>query len=98
MHVSRSLVSESATPWTVACQASLPVGFCRQEYWTGFSSAGDLPNPAIEPTSPTLQADFLPSEPPGKPSYMYTVDYYSAVKNNEVLPFAATWIELENTR
>ena len=92
MHVSRSVVSESVTPWTVACQASLPVGFCRQEYWSGlpFSSAGDLPNPAIEPGSPTFQADSLPSEPPGKPSYMCTVDYYSAIKKNEVLPFAAT--------
>ena len=92
MHVSCSVVSESVTPWTVACQASLPMGFCRQEYWSGlpFSSAGDLPNPVIEPGSPTLQADSLPSEPPGKPSYMCTVDYDSAIKKNEVLPFAAT--------
>ena len=43
--------------------------FSRQEYWSGlpFSSPGDLPNPGIEPGSPALQADFLPSEPPGKP-------------------------------
>ena len=43
--------------------------FSRQEYWTGllFSSPGDLPYPGIEPVSPTLQADSLPSEPPGKP-------------------------------
>ena len=58
-----------ATPWTVDYQASLSMGFSRQEYWSGlpFPSPGDLPNPGIEPRSPTLQADALPSEPPGKP-------------------------------
>ena len=42
--------------------------FSRQEYWSGlsFPSPGDLPNPGIEPGSPALQADALPSEPPGK--------------------------------
>ena len=62
-------MSDSATPWTVAYHAPLPVGFSRQEYWSGlpFPSPGDLPNPGIEPGSPTLQADALPSEPPGKP-------------------------------
>ena len=41
--------------------------FSRQEYWSGlpFPSPGDLPNPGIKPRSPTLQADALPSEPPG---------------------------------
>ena len=43
--------------------------FSRPEYWSGqpFLSPGDLPNPGIEPRSPTLQADSLPAEPPGKP-------------------------------
>ena len=43
--------------------------FSRQEYWSGlpFPSPGDLPDPGIEPGSPALQADSLPSEPPGKP-------------------------------
>ena len=56
------------TPWTVAYQASLSMGFSRQGYWSGlpFPSPGDLPNPGIEPRSPALQADALPSEPPGK--------------------------------
>ena len=47
------------TPWTVACQAPLYMGFSRQEYWSGlqFPSAGDLPNPVIKPGSPALQAD-----------------------------------------
>ena len=57
-----------ATPWTAACQAPPSMGFSRQEYWSGlpFPSPGDLPNPGIESRSPTLQADALPSEPPGK--------------------------------
>ena len=58
-----------STPWTVACQASPSMGSSRQEYWSGlpFPSPGDLPHPGIEPGSPALQADSLPSEPPGKP-------------------------------
>ena len=64
-----SRVQLFATLWTVAYQASLSVGFSRQEYWSGlpFPSPGDLPDPEIEPRSPTLEADALPSEPPGKP-------------------------------
>ena len=56
-------------PWTVAYQASLSMGFSRQEYWSGvpFPSPGDLPNSGIEPRSPALKADTLPSEPPGNP-------------------------------
>ena len=58
-----------ATPRTVAYQAPPSIGLSRQEYWSGlpFPSPGDLPEPGIEPGSPTLQADALPSEPPGKP-------------------------------
>ena len=57
-----------ATPWTVAYEAPPSLGFSRQEYWSGlpFPSPGDIPNPGIEPGSPLLQADTLPSEPPGK--------------------------------
>ena len=56
-------------PWTVAYQAPPSMEFSRQEYWNGFPfpSPGDLPNPGIEPRSPTLQADALLSELPGKP-------------------------------
>ena len=53
------------TPWTVARQAPLSMGFSRQEYWSGLPSLGDLPDPGIEPGSPALQAASLPSEPPG---------------------------------
>ena len=53
----------------IAHQAPLFMGFSRQEHWSGqpFPSPGDLPDPRIEPVSPTLQADSLPSEPPGRP-------------------------------
>ena len=56
-------------PMDCSHEAPPPMGFSRQEYWSGlpFPSPGDLPNPGIEPGSPTLQADTLTSEPPGKP-------------------------------
>ena len=72
-HLGGGLVAKScptlATPWTVARQAPLSMGFSRQESWSGlpFPSPGDLPDPGIEPRSAALQADALPSEPPGKP-------------------------------
>ena len=60
-----SCVQLFTTLWTVACQAPLPMGFSRQEYWSGlpFPPLGDLPDPGIEPASPVspaLQADSLP--------------------------------------
>ena len=57
------------TPWAVAGQSLLSMGFSRQEYWSGlpFHSPGDLPDPGIELRSPTLQADSLRFEPQGKP-------------------------------
>ena len=56
------------TPWTVAHWAPPPMGFSRQEYWSGlpFSSPGDLPDSGIERKSPALQTDTLPSGPPTK--------------------------------
>ena len=68
---SLSRVRLFATPWTVAHQAPLSMGFSRQEYWSGlpFPSPGDLPDPGIEPRSLALQADALTSEPPGTKAY-----------------------------
>ena len=65
---SLSCVQLFMTPWTVAHQVPLSMGFSRQEYWSGLPCPlpGDLPNPGIKPRSPTLQADSLPPEPPGK--------------------------------
>ena len=67
-------MSDSATPWTVAYQAPSSMEFAREEYWSGlpFPSPGDLPDLGVEPGSPTLQADALPSELPGKPLIRYT--------------------------
>ena len=63
-----SAVSDSAAPWTVTRQSPLSIKFSRQEYWRGlpFPSSGDLPDPRIELGSPSLQADSLTSEHPGK--------------------------------
>ena len=62
---SLSPVQVFATAWTVAYQAPPSMEFSRQEYWSGlpFPFPGDLPNPGIEPGSPTLWAVALPSEP-----------------------------------
>ena len=76
---SLSRVRLFTTPWTVAYQASPSMGFSRQEYWSGlpFPSPGDLPDPGIEPGSPALQADTLPSEPPGKLNVYCTLTVYN---------------------
>ena len=62
------LVQLFVTPWTVAYHVPLSMGFPGQEYWSGlqFSLPWNLPDPGIEPWSPTLQADSLPSKVPGK--------------------------------
>ena len=64
-----SCVQLFVTTWAVVSQAPLSMEFSRWEYWSGllFPSPGDVPNPENEPESPALQADSLPSEPPGKP-------------------------------
>ena len=58
-----------ATPWTVAHQAHLSIGYPRQEYWGGFPfpSPGDLPNTGIKPMSLALQVDSLPLRHQGSP-------------------------------
>ena len=65
-----ALVSNISDLWTVAHQAPQSMPFSRQEYWSGLPCPppGDLPDPGIEPRSPVLQTDSLPSEPQGKPS------------------------------
>ena len=71
------------TTWTAAYQAPPSVGFSRQEYWSGlpFPSPGDLSSTGIELRSPELQADALPSEPPGKPVNQIPYDYTVEVRN-----------------
>ena len=65
-------MSDTVTPWTVACQAPQFMGFSRQEHWSGLPCPppGDLPNPGIEPGSPesgVLTGGLFTAEPPGKP-------------------------------
>ena len=66
--------SSFETPWTVACQAPLSMGFPKQEHWNGlpFPLPGDLPDPGIEFMSPALAGRFFATEPPGKPGVMCT--------------------------
>ena len=70
--LSLSSVQLFATPWTIACQALLFLGFSRQEYWSRmpFPSPGDLPDPGIKLeslVSPALAGGFFTTKPPGKP-------------------------------
>ena len=62
------------TPWTVARQAPLSVGFPMKEHWSGlpFPSPGDFPDLEIKPTSPALAGEFLTTDPLGKPTKLDT--------------------------
>ena len=84
-----------ATPWTVARQAPLSMGFSRQEYWSGlpFPSPGDLPNPGIEPGSPALQTDALSSEPPGKPTVVWLWPQVNIRERTQLHPSTENWIK-----
>ena len=67
---SRQVTSDSlATPWTIAHQPPLSMGFPRQDCWSGlpFPSPGHLPNPGIDPLAPALAGGFFNTDPPGKP-------------------------------
>ena len=73
------VISDSATPWTIACQPPLSMGFSRQEYWSGlpFPPPGYSPNRGIKPmspASPALAGRFFTSEPPGKHSLSVEMD------------------------
>ena len=66
-----------AGPWTVSHQASLSMGFPGQEYWSGlpFHSPGDLPDPRIEPVSPTLSGGLFTTE--GSPGRILVIIYHN---------------------
>ena len=72
--LSFSVVSDSLSPWIVICQAPLFMGFSRQEFWSGLPLQ-DLLDLRIEAGSHPLQADYLPSEPLGKPIFTYIYSY-----------------------
>ena len=81
-----SCVQLFVTPWAIACQPPLPMGFSRQEYWSelSFSPPGDLPHPGIDPESSALQADSLASE-----QFIWLLDcifeYFFKPNHNKVL-------------
>ena len=85
MYICIVLVTQSCLTlceWSIARQGPLFMGFSRQEYQSElpFPSPGDLPDPGIETRSLTVQADSLPSEPPGKHIYnIYIYVYYTYV-------------------
>ena len=83
-----SHADSSATLWTIAHQAPLPMEFSRQEYWSGLPCppAGDLPDSGIEPVNPALADGFFASEPQGKPLRLSFVQLLSRVQL-----FATPW-------
>ena len=85
---SLSHVQLLATPWIVTYKAPPSMGFSRQGYWSGlpFASPEDLSNPGIEPRSPTLQADALPSEPPGSLIIFNMVSAVATLQGKTVHP------------
>ena len=73
-----------ATPWTIACQVPLPMGFSSQEYWSRlpFPSPGDIPNPGIEPAyppTPALAGILFTTEPPEKPGHSLRLHHCAAL-------------------
>ena len=69
------------TPWTVACQSPLAMGFSKKEYWSRlpFPLLWDLPDPGIEPMFPALAGRFFTTEPPGQPYFLYSVKNSAAM-------------------
>ena len=94
MHtLSLSSVHLFATPWTVACQASLSMRFSRQEHWSRLPlpTPGDLPDPRVVPVSLALQVDSSTAEALGKPMLK---SKYGAEINVEKLCSAKKWTNL----
>ena len=86
---------EPMTPWTIAHQAPLSMGFPRQEYWCRLPLPvpGDLPDPVIKPEFPLLQSDSLLSEPAGATHSQASIQYrYLSLQWN--FPYSSLWIIL----
>ena len=85
------------TPWAIAHQATLSMGFPRQEYWSGVPclSPGDLPDPRIEPVCPALAGGFFTTEPPEILYFLFVnfswVTCSTAQWNEAVMVWVALW-------
>ena len=89
-------MSESfVTPWTIACQASLSMGFPRQEYWSGlpFPSPGTLPDPGIKTKSPAWQADSLPLSPHQRGNVIQLEETWKPLRDKRFYIFMSLWGE-----
>ena len=90
------------SPMECSLLVPLPTEFSRKEYWSGmpFPTPGDLPNPGVEPRSPVPPAlagrSFTTSAAweAHVPVCTHTIEYYSSIKKNVILPVAATWMDL----
>ena len=92
---SLSRVHLFVTPWTVAHQAPLSMGFSQQEYWSGlsFPPPRDLPNPGIQLTPPALAGKFFTTEPPGtKDSFKkkMALEHYTSILKKKTWPLTHT--------
>ena len=85
-----SVVSDSVTPCSAACQAPLSLRFPRQEYWSGlpFPSPGDLPDPGIKPRSPAWQVDSLPLCHSGSPKLCFYLGLFFFLTLQYCISFA----------
>ena len=85
---SLSCAQSFVTLRTIAHKTPQSIELFRQEYWSGlsFPSPGDLPDPGIEPRSPALQADFLPTEPPGNRNRNRVHNKWTALETSQNLP------------
>ena len=90
---SLSRVQLFVSSWTVAHKAPPCMQFCRQEYWSGlpFPSPRHLSNPGIEPGSPALRADVLPSEPPGNHKVLTEQSVVNVKSLSPVQLFVTPW-------
>ena len=87
------------TPWIVACQVPLPMGFFQQESWSGlpFLPPGDFPDPGIEPVSsasPALAVGFSTSAPRGKPRLYQTGDYLAYYRMKLLFSWVTCWFPI----
>ena len=98
---SESEVAQSCPTLCDPMDCSLPGssvhGISRQEYWSGlpFPSPGDLPDPGIEPGSPTFQADALTFEPPGKPRYASEMETIALFMSQHILDVIGGLVYIE---